>query len=132
MKFSEAMLLGLPEIKFTNNCTLIINQNYCTGCLVGAALWACGARETSGKDVIARYWPRLAATEFSFDCTLCGVSDGGNVWDFCTHYANHYVTGQISAQAIADLIREFEPAESEESAATPEVLTLEEELASIT
>ena len=51
MRFSEAMMLGLPEIFFRNDCWLQGGWDAggggekCAGCLVGAALWAEGFRK---------------------------------------------------------------------------------------
>jgi hypothetical protein len=116
MKFSEAMLLGLPEIEFSNSCTLDFDEtcgDRCTGCLVGAAMWAEGRRKTASQDHVSQYWPKLSKVLLKEPCGVCGYLVIGNLWEFCTHYAAHYEDNQITAQEIADLIRQFEPDEEE-------------------
>ncbi len=121
MPFSEALLLGLPEIRFTNLTWLDRNKRkggkVCEGCLVGAALYAVG-RRTLGAGLVSlvldRYWPWLTRT-FMFRCPVKGCRE--IYYDMfrvqgthaATHLAAHYEAREITAEQIADFFRTIEP-----------------------
>lgn len=119
MKFSEAMLLGLPEIEFSNWYTFQSFEGKCKGCLVGAAFFASGVSESATGRKIAEFWPKLATAKLlPASCSCCGSNIEQDplhleIWSLCTHYANHYQREEISAEAIADIIRQIEPEEDE-------------------
>lgn len=98
MKFSEALLLGLPEIHLTNlrwlehrnlleeelvariqmePNTVGVGSKECVGCFVGAALYAVGERGQEHMDgtgvigVLRQHWPKLAAKRFPSRCPFC-------------------------------------------------------------
>ena len=63
MKLSEAIALGYPEIGHSNDVWLTRNPDgTCSGCAIGAALWATGRRffnvsTDSITDILAEHWP---------------------------------------------------------------------------
>jgi hypothetical protein len=133
MKFSEAMLLGLPEIRFTNTTWLapVVDEGQCQGCLIGAALYAMGHRDMVnllsgdvGFDEISRIveeiWPWTKIfREFTTICPSCGLRITKTIAGMMTHLASHYPDelgaeqDELSAEQIADFIRKFEPVEIE-------------------
>lgn len=146
MKFSEAMLLGLPEIEFTNQKWLVPKNIFndkpideCRGCLIGAALYSQGTRGTVIDVMVAieKYWPRLAHFSAPTECPYCpyGLTDTGQrtiisnwIARAATHLADHYGRGEMSAEAIADFFRSVEPEEDapKESLNENEIPTPEE------
>jgi hypothetical protein len=131
MKFSEAMLLGLPEIKFTNGAWLYSLRDKhstitCSGCLVGAALYAIGRREDVDvdvvKEIVQERWPWTTIfTDTWFLCPGCGTRHCLDITGLMTHLACHYdqyrqypgYPQSLSAEQIADFIRLYEPEEVE-------------------
>jgi hypothetical protein len=120
MRFSEAMLLGLPEIEFTNNHYFSETPDGgCRGCLIGAALFAEGLRsrdcEPHIEVVIAKYWPRLQKMRIDEKCPLCDIDMSvgftSDISAVCTHMAAHYQHGHLTPSQIADFIHTFEPEE---------------------
>ncbi len=117
MKFSEAILLGLPEIHFTNKTWLIhdpTNEDGCMGCLVGAACYAVGERWlSSAREGLYPHWPWMLAYEYVEKrlpwCPNCGADTGWEVAYACTHLAEHYACGEMTAEQIADYFRAIEP-----------------------
>ncbi len=129
MPFSEAILLGLPEIKFTNECylrkqgTRAIRE--CAGCLVGAALYAVGVRdlgERYGRDMLAEHWPWTEAKVYRFDCPVCPKKFSSVVAHIATHLATHYQSKEISAERIADIFRKLEPRQRKRAKSKKEML----------
>src|SRR5580698_8526584 len=71
MRFAEAMSLGLPEIHFSNLTFLEVAKSEfapwyfpkgtdkeCIGCLVGAALYAVGEKQSHYPDyMLQKHWP---------------------------------------------------------------------------
>ena len=120
MKFSEAMLLGLPEIRFTNNHFFYYNtaDGSCSGCLVGAALYAVGRRNKAdcgaATDAIRR-WPWTGPIQPEILCPVCGADEPRSAIGYASHLANHYERKKITAEQIADIFRAMEPKEKEES-----------------
>lgn len=80
MELAEAILLGLPEIEFSNkqwltsrfalqqaDLRVLLREDHgrdCVGCLIGAALYATGTRHINGfggvaaiKEIIREHWP---------------------------------------------------------------------------
>ena len=123
MRFSEAMLLGLPEIRFTNTawlCTFGVNPK-CDGCLIGAALYAIGRREDVYDSLVVKLvqdqWPWTKI----FDTTIvkcpgcCIEMVHVDVASIMTHLAEHYggAPYALSAERIADFIKSFELEEVE-------------------
>lgn len=127
MRLSEAILLGLPEIRFTNEKWLTQNEDEsCEGCLVGAALFAIGDRRALfGVHLkLNDRWPWTAeAGRWQGRECACG----GPLYSLClissvlTHLADDYETGRLTAAQIADFIRSIEPAEEETPLSSPEV-----------
>jgi hypothetical protein len=117
MRFSEAMLLGLPEITFRNDCWLEDVWDAggkgmrCMGCLVGAALYSTGLRRQEHQRSIWEYlkpmWPWV--TKVAREDLVCPWCYDGSVvfTDFMTHLAGHY-SGAIAAERIADVVRRLE------------------------
>jgi hypothetical protein len=137
MKFSEAMVLGLPEIQFTNSTWLGLcsSREYrCSGCLIGAALYSMGKRgrlmgdfDLISKEVEAIWpWTKIFR-EIKLGCPICGSFSSlgpSSVAGIMTHLANHYGlylkypdnSWSLSAKQIADYIHSFEPKETERQA----------------
>lgn len=132
MKFSEAMLLGLPEIKFDREYWLYEYEGTCTGCLLGSALYAQGELEVHSGAVVGllrRYWPKLSAMRIEVGCPIAGCAHLRFItpaWaafppiaSWCTHMARHYQNGELTKEQIADWIHSFEPEEDEVEAPAP-------------
>lgn len=134
--FSEAMLLGLPEIIFTNYTWLEQTRpwsaeakNECSGCLIGAALYSVGRRSMAGFSPahiqleLESRWPWLARV-FVWYCPRCWKGYPG-VMSFATHLAQYYQEGLASAEEIAGIFRKLEekydPSFAPPSAAGPAV-----------
>ncbi len=120
MRFSEAMLLGLPEIRFTNAVYLDWNSgddgHRCQGCLFGAALFAMGERKSDCASPssladyqIQKFWPWLTKLPANKLCCWCCPAEFGSIQHFVTHLANHYVTGRLSATEIAAYFDRIDP-----------------------
>ncbi len=131
MKFSEAMLLGLPEINFIPTTWLSDTRNAphgggkCTGCLVGAALYAVGHFRLQEllNIVLERHWPWMKDFPTKFTCPFCargciwfGAEDSGylRVGALATHFAHHYQCKDATAEQIADVFRKMEPHDVDE------------------
>jgi hypothetical protein len=122
MRFSEAMLLGLPEIHFTNAYWLHSFNNpekgkECGGCLIGAGLYAAGEREQHNEHNVyhqmVKRWPWVEKLEGeSWRCPHCDILQTGfrewPILHIATHLANHYAGGSMTAEQIADTFRELE------------------------
>lgn len=128
MKFSEAMLLGLPEIHFINSSWLersVLEPDTCRGCLVGAALYSEGHRSVSVPSLrVAELWPWVSKIRSSdLTCQFCGyvnmlpsffgefndvVNGAKKLLLLATHLANHYGDGMITAEQAADVFRKLE------------------------
>lgn len=117
MRFSEAMMLGLPEIFFRNDYWLQGGWDAggggekCAGCLVGAALWAEGFRKEplSLTYTMRELWPWTKEAGFEGRCFVCDFDLRGNmVATVATHLASHYEAKQITAEQVADVFREWE------------------------
>lgn len=119
-KFSEAMASGLSEIRFTNHHWLRDDElgvKECTGCLIGAALYASGERSAGGYTVheqLAKHWPWIR--EISYDdfvlcphgCSLTPSYHYFAFQDFVTHIAEHYVQGEMSMDEITKFFQGLE------------------------
>lgn len=117
MRLSEAILLGLPEIKFTNNRWLQrtrLDSERCEGCLLGAALFAMGNRDefNTGERMMEHYWPWTKSVSVP-DCPLGCRYKGSHLTELFTHMADHYSWKQLTAEQISDFIRALEPSDSE-------------------
>lgn len=129
MKLSEAVALGLPEIKFTNKTWLHgLDDGGCEGCLAGAALWAEGSRRLHAniETSLAEKWPW--SQEISGAGLVCpfrhdygkytmgfGIPDMQKHWTLATtltHLASHYERGELTSEQIVEFIRSFEPTEA--------------------
>lgn len=148
MRFSEAMLLGLPEIKF--DLYQWYDPKECAGCLVGAALRAEGCKtlivpDDSGMTLInARFsdfwpWMKTWTCPAGTECPQCKIdlgaterSAGGisHFWSVCTHLSLHYKEGAMTAEAIADFLSTIEPPEQSVESQLPN-LTREMVLATV-
>ncbi len=128
MKFSEAMLLGLPEIRFNNNYFLhpteLNTDKECSGCLIGAALYAVGERDSRILNnimrLVAKHWPWAWDKEFAFDCPHCKNPHlvSFDVADIATHLADHYEKKEMTAEQVAEYFRTIEPEEKEQEHGT--------------
>src|SRR5690348_6941212 len=111
MRMSEAMLLGLGEIRFTNEVWLSADEasGKCEGCLLGAAMYAKGIRgmqlEDSIADLIYKLWPWTKRYNFAdFACPFCNMRgwnsdhDNWGVQTALTHLASHYERKEITAE----------------------------------
>lgn len=120
MKFTEALLLGLPEIRFNNSLWLgssIIPGKECTGCLVGAALYAVGVRSDGdfvmtkrmAREHVVAKWPWTAGVQVTMKCPFCNtLLCYLDVLDCATHFATHYTWGYATIEEIADVFRKLE------------------------
>src|SRR5258708_1179604 len=107
MQLSEAVLLGLPEIEFTNgNWFTRPAYGKCKGCLVGASLLA--ATDTNGRNAVPEFhreWPWTGQPS-RYRCPVCDVAlEVSEEFGFCsmfTHIASHYIAKEITGEQIAD------------------------------
>ena len=119
MRLSDAILLGLPEMTFSNgNWFYFKNDGTCEGCLVGTALYARGNKE-NGEAVgkFYEYWPWTRHIGWFPHCPVKGCPDSMTRYEgslALTHLADHYIAKQLTGEQIADYIRSIEPAEPEE------------------
>jgi hypothetical protein len=110
---SEAMLLGLGEIRFRNDLYLFVEHGTCSGCLIGAAMYAVGEKRFA-LEKVEEIWPWTKWYGANWTCPHCKMR-----WKDCsmgiatvfTHLAKHYERDQMSAQEIADYIHTLEPKE---------------------
>ncbi len=110
--FSEAMLLGLPEIKFCNSYILRRGEK-CSGCLMGAALIAVNVGDAPYIHELSGRWPWLTDMH-GLVCPWCPPPiwrEEKAGWTWVTHFAGHYGRGEASAEEIADFLKRFEPME---------------------
>lgn len=129
MRLSDAMLLGLPEIRFTNNIWIYRDSDgICQGCLVGAALYAAGDVVSShlAIDELQKLWP-WTGDERNFEGLLCPachelprhIGAGlTRIGVLLSHLAGHYAKKQLTKEQIADYIRTIEPEECPERQAS--------------
>jgi hypothetical protein len=115
MGFTEAMLLGLPEITFTNSIWLEFGENTgtCYGCLVGAALYAVGERKNSGYSAIWKHWPWTKDLNLTVLCPFCPADNNDRIYDgslpdIATHFAEHYKQGEALVEEIAEIFKKIE------------------------
>ncbi len=121
-KFSEALLLGLPEIFFTNSVYLAktptlakfpAGDKECVGCLIGAALYAVGEKQSLGQPLalIFKYWPWTRTYRPPSTCPFCNTANWSSklFTAYVSHLAWHYDIGEVTAEQIADLFRAIEP-----------------------
>ena len=123
MRLSEAVVLGLLEIQFTNGCWLLENSDgSCRGCLVGAAMVAVGLKSCAGRRTLDAFHETWPWTKEYLDgrkdavCPRCEISIRViGIPGLLTCCALHYQAGDLTADQIADAIRAIEPAEVEET-----------------
>ena len=121
MKLSEAVLLGLGEIRFTNDHWLGISSSSkyeCEGCLAGAAIFAMGLRQPLNIDTkLEEFWPWVR--KYRIEAIPCPVTGCGNIpassyfgfANVLTHVACHFKVGRFSAEQIADWLHSIEQEE---------------------
>lgn len=118
MDLAEAILLGLPEIEFTNRQWLqpgrrglLFGDRRCTGCLLGAGLFSVGERRSitilEVRNAILQHWPYFNRPVF-FACPVCGLDGSDPIEDVLTHLAMHYESKFISVASIAKIVRGIE------------------------
>jgi hypothetical protein len=110
MKFSEAIVEGLKDIKFTNRTwleqTAFTSEKSCTGCLVGAALYSMGEIHHTENilEQLENHWPwldRMQHSEEILSCPICNYIEPewafsenklnpGRIGFLLTHLAQHY------------------------------------------
>lgn len=127
MKLSEAIALGLPEIKFTNRFFFMQHlRGDCEGCLVGAALWASGWRDISSvREAMYETWPWTreragigmpCPAHHSYGTYVIGGSRDHYDWTILTtltHLASHYELRELTSTQIVDFIKSIEPPDPE-------------------
>jgi hypothetical protein len=130
MKLSEALALGIPEIKISNSHGWYSpneNDGQCHGCLVGAALYAQGAERCDSLKRFVDMWPWVKNIQAA-SCPACDlmatkdenilVSHGSIIPHMFTHLVNHYERGEITTEQIADYVRSIEPPDVVEEVST--------------
>ena len=128
MRLSDAVLLGLPEIRFTNSVWLGEDTDgNCFGCLVGAALFSIGARrgEYDIDQQLAQIWTWTKTYLLEGALPCCGREfNPMEITCVLTHMADHYKDKEITAEFIADWVRSVEP--QEEPVRDPEAEFMEQ------
>lgn len=118
MRLSNAIALGVPEIKFGNDTGFgwywKDEDGTCGGCLVGAALYSVGAENGKALTRFAAKWPWTK--EAKVQCPVCHANR--EFPTILTDLVIHYKEGRINLPKICDFIRSIEPPEPEETTET--------------